>query len=39
MEGKFRERAKTIWCPKPQPEKRITQEDILWREIYTINGV
>lgn len=19
MEGKFRERAKTVWCPKPQP--------------------
>lgn len=28
MEGKFRKRANTVWCPKPQEEKIITQEDI-----------
>ena len=28
MEGKFRKRANTIWCPKPQPAKVITEQDV-----------
>jgi len=28
MEGRFRKRANTVWCPKPNPAHVVTQDDI-----------
>ena len=36
MDGKFRKRANTVWCPKPQPAIICSKEDelefIRWKE-------
>ena len=40
MEGKFRKRANTVWCPKPQPAVVGTEENLIgFRDRWTIGEV
>lgn len=43
MMGKFRKRAETVWCPKPQPALIANKDDVEWGKkigkVYTIGQV